>query len=202
MVESYRNTRNIGIVAANVVPLPPDRYIGKVLEWHKMWKRQLYERVNTADNVYLCHGRARGFSRQAYENIRWLKVWPEDAYSYLAVKKLGLVFVYCKEAVAYYRSPQNFKDYARQSVRFLLSSVVLSPFFTKEELKKVYAIPKKLFIASVFQGLISSPLKAIPYTAIYAYCRVLALFGEKGKNNRLWESSTSTKILKPKASSN
>lgn len=196
MVETFKAGKNVGIVASDVKPLSSYSYIGKVLEWHKIWKRKLYENINELDNVRLCHGRARGFSRQAYTNIRWPQVGPEDAYSYLAIKKLGLGFVYCKEAVAYYRSPQTLKDHTRQSVRFLLAEKALSSYFSKQELRKAYAIPKKLFISSAFLGFITNPVKAVPYLVIYSYCRLLALSVKKDDEFTLWESSKSTKILR------
>ena len=196
----HRARKNVGIVASGIKPLPSDSYLGKVLGWHKIWKRKLYENLSEGDNILLCHGRARGFSRQAYENIRWPKVWPEDAYSYLAIKKLGLGFVYCKAAVAYYRSPQTFKDHSRQSIRFLLAEKALAPYFSKQELKKAYTIPKKLFISSAFRGLIKNPVKAVSYLAIYFYCKLLALSIRQNDDHTLWESSKSTKILRSKIS--
>ena len=200
MIEAYQKDKNIDIVGAKTVPLPSDTFIGNILEWQKTWKRQIYEHINGADNIYLCHGRARGFSRKAYSKIRWPQIWSEDAYSYRIAKKLGLRFVYCKQAVVHYQPPKNLKDQVRQSVRFLSAPKALAPYFSKEELKTAYTIPRKLFITSMLKGFIKNPLKATAYLAIYSYCKILATTTKPKNDNHLWERLVSTKTLRGNSS--
>ena len=136
MVKAYQRTPNAGIVAAKVVPLPSNTYLGRILDWHMQWKTRLYENINNGDTIYLCHGRARGFSRRAYTQIHWPQIWSEDSYSYLVAKKLGLRFVYCDSASVLYRSPQTLNDHVRQSVRFLRTKSTLARFFAPREITK------------------------------------------------------------------
>ena len=195
LVRAFRIKKNIGIVAAKLLPLSTEGLIGETLKWHASWKRALYGKIDNADNIYLCHGAARCFSKDAYKSLRSPPISSEDAYSYLAVKRMGMGFVFCEDAVAYFQPPLTLSDHMRQSVRFLKHNKALSPYFTKEELNKAYSIPKKIFIKSAFRGLINDPLKAIVYVAIYAYCKALAISFRSNSNFHLWETSTSTKTL-------
>ncbi len=200
IMKASQNKKNVGIIVSRAVTLPPSSFIGKILEWHAAWKRKLYEQINN-DNIYLNHGLMRTFPKRVYKKLQWPKSWAEDAYSYLFIKKLELDFVCCKEAQVYYRLPQTLKDHVHQSVRFMYSSKALAPFFSKEELRSAYAIPRKLLITSMLDGLINNPLKAVTYLVIYAYCKAVAVFTRTASEYDLWEISTSTKTLNTGAKS-
>jgi len=195
LVHAFQTKKNVGIVAANVLPLPAKNLIGKILEWHANWKVALYGRINNADNIYLCYGAARGFSKHVYKSLRWPQISSEDGYSYLTVKQMGMDFVSCVDAVTYFQPPLTLMDHLKQSVRFLNHNKVLSPYFTKKELKKAYSIPKKLFLKAALKGFIKDPIKSFAYLAIHSYCKALAITSGSNSNFHLWEISTSTKTL-------
>ena len=195
LVQSHLENSKADIVAAQVLPLESDTFFGRMIDWHKHWKRDLYEQINGGDCVFLCHGAARGFSRKAYKQIRWPKIWAEDAYSYLEAKKRSLRFSYCKEAVVYYRSPQTFQDHVMQSIRFITSVKTLAPYFPIKQLRRAYKIPGRLFLTSMIKGFFHQPFFAVTYLVIYGYCQLLVRTGRVNSDLSIWEASSSTKTL-------
>lgn len=54
---------NADLVAAHVSPLHPKTYIEYFTTFGHMFRTAIYQRLHDQDNVYLCYGRARAFSK-------------------------------------------------------------------------------------------------------------------------------------------
>ena len=162
------------------------------------WKNHLYQQINSGNNIYLCHGRARAFSKKCYSKLRWPKVWSEDAYSYLENQRLGFKFAFSPKAIIYYQSPHTLNDHLRQSKRFLTNTKILSNYFPLTTLSQNFDIPKKLFFTEIIKGVISHPLYATTYISFFliSLLQTKISSNQTSSNMAMWEPSVSTKTIK------
>src|SRR3972149_11184528 len=98
ITEPIRKNSSVGCVGADIIPLPPRNLFERVIANSHYLKRYLYRRIRGGNNIYLCHGRGRAFSRPFYRQLRWPKLCQEDAYSYLDCIMKGFQFTYTDKA--------------------------------------------------------------------------------------------------------
>jgi len=140
----------VGMVGAKVLPVAGKTWFENVINHSNQFKAELFEKTRNGDNIFSCHGRARAFSKAFVAEVKWPDIFSEDAYSYLRCKSLGLRFVYSPEATVLFRSPDNFRDYKRQSDRFRIGKKTLYNFFDPRLVNESYKLSKislvKLFL--------------------------------------------------------
>lgn len=145
-VEPLLADKSVGLVGVNSRCIYPQTLTERILGNSHILKTYMYKRINKGENVFMCHGVARAFSKALYSKLRWPKNTPEDSYSYFFAKKLGFKFVYSPKALVLFRSPSNIKDHVRQSARFRSGINTLEKHFGKETLNREFKIPLSLFI--------------------------------------------------------
>ena len=196
ITKPFFSQNNIGITGADTIPALPKTFIQKVINDSHLFKTNIYKKINNGDSIYLCHGRARAFSKAFYSKlIIPADCTQEDAYSYLLCKKNGFKFKFVPDAKVIFNSPATVSDHAMQSLRFSLGNKCLSETFDDELIKNEYHIPAYLLITVFIQFLLKSPLSAISYVLIQLYISTLR---HAFKNNKgAWNVSSSTKNLLP-----
>ncbi len=140
-------------------------------------KQYMYKKINSGNNVYLCHGIARAFTKKFFQNLSWAENCPEDAYSYFACISQGFKFIYAGDASVYFRSPQNFWEHASQSTRFLAGIRRLKELFDPAFIEYEYRIPGILFIKTLTKYLNRNPFSMPAYLIISVLVRIV--FGKK-----------------------
>ena len=193
LVKPFSVNPKIGLVGGKVSSLPSENLFEKILNFSVAMKGEIVESVNFGDNLYLCHGCNRAFSRNLASQLNWPKIYGEDAYSYLICKENGFEFYYEPEAEVFYRLPQTFKDHLKQSSRFAHSSGILKKIFPEKAIKKEYAIPKTIILKKGIKHFFKNPFFFVSYFLIYTTTRILSKTGNK--TSALWEISTSSKSL-------
>lgn len=183
------------LVSGKIKPLPASTWVENIINFSARIKNDIFEKVADENSVYLCHGRARAFSRELYKKL----IWPiniksgEDAYSYFFCITRGFKFSYQKRAKILYRSPSTLNDHTKQSVRFIQSKRLMKNYFNNEEVNKAYQINKGLFLRNILYNFVSNPILLSFYLMIYTRSTLLSFV--KQQNNQLWEISISSKKL-------
>lgn len=172
LVHPFRHNQKLGIVGANVLPLKPKRYFERMLAASHMLKKRLYDRIKSGNNIYNCHGRGRALGRAFYTSLRIPENIPEDAYAYMACISEGFTFYYQKDAVVRFRSPKNFADHLKQSVRFSQGKSSLEQYFNAQSIHSAYTIPTVLLLKTVFRFSIKCPVLMLSYIIVQAYIAV------------------------------
>ena len=172
IIEPILKDKTVGVVSPAIIPVSSSNFFEKIINYSVDFKTKIYTSWKNGSNVYLCHGRARAFSKRFSKKFVWEKVLSEDAYSYLFCVKNGFKFVYQPKTEVYYKSPMNFVDHKRQSSRFLNSISEFSPYFQKQFLKKEYEIPKSIFFKNVAISLLNSPFYLFAYIVIFLLVKV------------------------------
>lgn len=166
----------------------------KILSVSRGIKEYVYERHQNGNNLYTCYGAARAFSRKLYKQVNFQHSVGEDAYSYLKCISLRCKFVYVKSAQAFIKSPDNFLDHQKQSIRFLQSQKVLIEYFGKNFVRVNYFLPLSLLYKSLGYHLIHYPLHTILYLIIFSTIKFKALFSSI--TSETWSISISSKTLR------
>lgn len=172
LIEPIIKDKNVGIVSPAIIPVPSSNLFERIINYSVQLKTKIYESWKKGNNVYLCHGRARAFSRKFIKKLRWEKVLSEDAYSYLLCVKNGFKFVYQPKTEVYYKSPMNFIEHKRQSSRFLNSISEFLPHFEKQFLKREYSIPVSIIFKNIILSLLKSPFYLCAYIVIFLLVKV------------------------------
>lgn len=193
LVEPMIEDSTIGIVSAKIVSFPAKTFFEQIIEVSHEFKNDLYQKVQGGENLYLCHGRARAFSRQLYSVLTWPENVPEDSYSFLFCREQGFRFLFAEKAVVYFRSPATFLDHLKQSQRFTFGKRALRNFFDEELIASNYHLPAKVLLSTFLEFLFRYPVSMIAYVSIF--CAALIFPKGKRKEQSRWESSVSTKIF-------
>ncbi|MCR4325001.1 MAG: glycosyltransferase family 2 protein [Candidatus Curtissbacteria bacterium] len=185
-----RNSK-VGLVGADTISASPKTWVEKIIATSHELKKEIYKKINKGSNVYLCHGRARAFSRDFYSQIKWPDDCPEDPYSYFLCIKNGFKFVFAPKAKVLFRSPATFKDHLKQSSRFFEGKEKLKLHFDKQLVEQEYQIPTFKRLRAVVKFMFISPIITTIYLIIYHYIKFFSPI--IGVDQAKWEVSTSTK---------
>lgn len=193
IVRPFDFTKNIGIVGGLPVPVRGSNQFEKVINYSVRFKNLIYKEINGGNNIYLCHGRVRAFSRKFYSRFRWGKTYAEDAYSYLSCKSTGFEFYFEPRAKVSYRSPSNLRDHLKQSTRFLRSRAYLKNFFDKRLIDKEYPGYKSTIVKRLPHLFLQNPILFILYLSIYLTSNIYLHFSSD--TNISWSMASTTKKI-------
>lgn len=183
----------IGIVGAKTVPAAPHNFFERIVADARELKTNIYEKIRQGNNLYLCHGRARAFSKVLYSKISWPSYCPEDSYSYLFCITHGFTFVYHPKAKVTFRAPSTFRDYVIKNSRFIAGKNSLNHFFKEDIVQKHFSIPLMLLVGGILQFMFKKPISTITFSIIFLVVRLL--WSWRYTYRPLWEISPSSKKL-------
>ena len=197
LIQPFAGSEKIGIVGGKGSPVQAETFFEEVVNFSAQMKQEMAELYNKGDNIYLCHGHVRAFSRKFADQLRLPSVVSEDAYSYLFCKRLGLSFHFEPTAQIIYRSPQNLRDHLRQSVLFFQGQKDLTIFFSYDDVNKEHSIPKNIIFVKIVKYFFKNPVLFISYLFTLAASKVAGMFTNQAIIN--WQMATSSKNLGDKA---
>ncbi len=187
-------TGKADIVSVNLLPLQAQTFIERILEAAYYFKNDLFQIWKTGMNVYTCHGTARAFSRQYYENLIFPESIAEDAYSYFFALDRGFQYRYVADTVARFRLPQILRDHYRQSHRFVDAKRILENTFSKVWIEQLYQYPKTLVLRTFFR----QPMGRWMYIFLYGMLSILVclrILFRVTTTAEQWEIAQSTKNI-------
>lgn len=190
MIAPIIKDSNVGLVGGDVIGAKPNTFIESIIFNSHNLKTSMSKKFNNGNNIYLCYGGARAFSKTFYSQITWPLDVPEDAYSYLLCLQNGFSFKYAKQAKIIIRIPATLNDHKKQSTRFMSGKRELYKYFPSTQIEKSYQIPKNIFLSTLLSFLIHKPISTLLYLAITIYLRAISsqyIFTSK------WDPSVSSK---------
>lgn len=184
---------SVGLVGGATVPVPTEHFFEEVIARGHRFKVHVYEGLNGRDNLYLCQGAVRAFSKPLYKEFRWKDGYPEDSFSYLSAQAHGFRFAYAPEAQVYFRVPGTMSDHLKQSHRFASGAAKLAKHFGEDKIDEAYKIPRTKILEMFTKSIFRDPLHMISYAAVLIYAR---FFARKVANySSHWDVSQSSKKL-------
>lgn len=191
VIKPILEDEKVGLVGANTESITGDTFIGRVIAVSHNFKKDAYKEIKNGNNIYLCHGRARAFSKRLYSKLEWPNHFPEDAYSYLTCLSKGFKFVYAPKAKILFRSPATLSDHFKQSIRFIKGKEKMYAYFPKDYVRKEYYIPRILLVRKFIKYLFISPINILAYSMVSFYTRIIETSYKISENK--WDISKTTK---------
>lgn len=183
----------VGLVGCKNASLKPRTFFEKILNLSRDFKNSIYKELDGGNNIYLCSGAARVFSKDFAKKITWQTSVAEDAYSYLECVSNKYEFKFSEKAQVYVRAPDNFRDHMKQSARFMGSKNILSKYFNKNLISNSYFVPKKIIFMNSIKYFFKNPILFSCYALVFVYIK---LFSNKDKFSiNTWSPSASSKTL-------
>lgn len=166
------NDAGVGLVGADMAAAKPLGIFEAIIANSYEVKNNICKALRLQDNIYLCHGQARAFSRAFYQQMHWSDEFPEDAYSYIICLQKGFTFRFAPRANVIFRCPQNLSDHLRQSCRFIDGKERLTQSFASSSIRAHYHIPLSLFFREFGKSLAKHPFLTVAYFFIMIYVRM------------------------------
>jgi len=186
--------KSADITSSEIKEIRSRSFFEEVIQVSMHCKRIIFEKYKKGNNLYTCHGLARAFSKKLYTKIHFTNSIGEDAYSYLFSVYNKFVYIFAKDAIAYYRVPDNFSDHEKQSIRFLQSKNKFIKLFGEDFVKKEYDLPFYLCALALVITMKNYPIHTPLYMAVYIGIKIESLFKKQLKET--WTISKSSKSLR------
>jgi glycosyltransferase involved in cell wall biosynthesis len=158
-------------------------------------------RLNEGNNIYSAHGRILALSRELYAaleipRIEGGKVLSTDQFLYYACVKSGMRFVLRETAQVLFILPESFKDYLRQTVRFMYSASNTKYFFDDVRFANQFYVPLEVKVGAMLHLFRRKPFGALAWLAYRFVARSMYLAKRyllKKEVAATWEVAESTK---------
>lgn len=185
------NAENSVMAAANLVPVKPGSFIGKIIYTNNVIWKKVGAQFRNGDHISNLYGQANILKKEFAKSFKYPSdISCDEEYLYIkATRNSG--FRFAKNSKFYFKSPENLHDYLYQSRRFLKERDALVPYFGGEILK-LHNVPFKFKLRAIF-----SVLKISPFYTMLAILLNLAIkiipFNDSANQVGQWVIAESTK---------
>ncbi len=197
LILPMKKNKEVGLVGGTPTPLPPRTFVEKatVSAW-SVYDISRYKFRN-GENKYTCDGKvmalSRSFIKKIDTNLPSEAYGCVDVYIYFSAISNGFDYKYARNAIVYFRAPENIRDFISLTARNNSNIYILEKRFG-DIVNREYSIPKKYLYKEKIKELIKNPIPSIAVFFLGQYCNYLAI--KKAKNFKVnWDVVTSTKNL-------
>lgn len=183
------------LTSSAISELEPQSWVSKALAVSMKIKEEIFHSISNGNNLYTCHGLARGYSRRLYKSLSFPVSVGNDMYGYLFCISNGYHYEYAPKAVALYRLPEKLADHTKQSLRFFSSSSAQSLYFDAAVIDRATRIPLRSVLlcgVSIVKIMLSNPIEVASYCFIQAY---VSAKSRKHEEKQTWDIAVSSKTL-------
>ncbi len=184
------------LTSSSIKEIVPESKVANILNTSMRLKEVLFKVFKKGNNIYSCHGLARGYSRDFYSKLHFPVSIGNDMYSYLECLKKGFKFEYTPEARVYYRLPENINDHQKQSDRFYVAQTEMLKMFNEEFVNNELHIPYYVYVIAFFRAvpvILYYPTDSI----IYFFLQLTLKLKPKSKKSekQTWSIAVSSKKI-------
>lgn len=193
-VREFSMDSQVGMVAGGDRPYPPRTFFESVaVTVVDLW-REMRQGYNGGDTVHNSHGCALSFSHAFTREVRIPKGFNGvDHYTYFRSKELGLGFRYAKDAVVYYREPDNLGDFIHQRSRFHVINDKMAEIFGGWVEPYYASLPYVRKICAIWRMFLRQPFLLILALSLEVFMRIYIQFRHPDPVGSVWETVQSTK---------
>lgn len=192
LVRPFFASTPVSVVFGSAEPLPPKNMTQGVLKtgwniWHDLRYAVPYA------EMYQCEGTVRAFRKGLYQVMRFPNLSSENVFPFLYCKKYGHGISFAPDARVFYALPATYRDYVRQTVRFLGSEKNQCQNFEKDFVRRFYVIQNGHKVKALGFSLFKKPLLTSLYLLFWIIPKIISLFKIKETKTSLWKIAYSTK---------
>lgn len=186
-------SQRVGLVGGYTIPYKQKTFIGKALEAHEFYWRNVVWNINNGENISAHVGPISAVSKHFIKTVQIPpNIISNDHFLYLQCIKNGFEFRLSEKSFVYFRIPTTFNDYMRQQARFEHSTEEIKAYFG-DMAEKNYRIPRIAKILSYLVAFINYPVYFPVALVLEVIRKVFGYkFKEKGTSG-IWLPISSTK---------
>ncbi len=174
-------------------------------------RNYIRRRFKGSSNIYAAHGRLLALSKALYSDLeipsidQGSKVLSTDQFLYYSCIKRGKKFLLRDQAQIFFNLPETFRDYLRQTVRFMYSAANTKKYFGDTGTTSEFYIPLRVKMNGLLYLFRQRPLSSIAWIGYRLMARSLYIYRRlirRQEVGAVWDMSESTKSeisLKPPA---
>lgn len=193
MIDCFQNDENIALVAANDKPAQPSNIQQRIINaWYHIWEniRIHYKKGN---NIYNLHGNATALRKKLAQEIHYpIGITADQDYLYLATVERHQEFMFAKNAIILFNTPEFFKEFFSQSARFLTEKQDLYEIFGTW-INAEYYIPKIFQIKEILLTFIQEPIFTVLAFMLYFTLIAFMKNADPLQSKGMWQQAKSTK---------
>lgn len=193
MIECFKKNENIVLVAANDKSAKPSNIQQRVINaWYHIWEniRINYKKGN---NIYNLHGNGTAIKREFASEVRYpVGITADQDYLYLSMVKRHKEFMYAKNAIILFHTPEFFNEFFSQSARFLTEKQVLYDLFGSW-INAEYYIPKLFQIKEILLTFVQEPIFTVLAFMLYFTLITFMKNTDPLQSKGMWQQAKSTK---------
>lgn len=184
----------VAVVGANAQPMKADAFFERLVNsWHRFWY-EVREDYRGGDTIHNIQGALLAVRGTFAKDI----VYPErtianSQYLYFAVKAKKCKFYFAKEAIVYFYSPNNIKDYLLTLNRYNSQRTDNAQIFG-EWIYTTYPLPTWRKIRALIKTINESPVLTLLALIFHLWYKKTKHLHKSSVNSKgLWQTVTSTK---------
>jgi len=182
----------VGMIGGNAKILPGRTFIEKAINSSAEVFYEIREKYKGGNNAFGTNGCILALAKDFYKRVRLAEnMLGDDHFLYFSCLKMGLKFVYQKDAIIWYRAPSTIKDHIKQNKRFISNSLLMRNVFG-DLAEREYRVPRALMLRLKAKAILKDPVHSIAIYLINIYCRRAAR-NEADRLNGKWDIASSTK---------
>lgn len=193
MTKPYKKDADIMLVGGNTMAYLPKNFFQRaVYSTFKVFYESRLS-VRGGNNMFGCTGGCLSIRKFLAKQITFPKVKNQDVYMYLTCKSKGYKFAFVKEAVVYYKLPNNLSDYLSQVFRSNPEAVEVN--FTKyfgDLVQKELSRGRFFYAKTVLKVFFQDPLPTLYIIIVNALCIPFFRFVSNSQKTT-WDAVKSTK---------
>lgn len=172
ILRTFKENPQATMASATILPLPPLTFFESIKTSETRIHNNITKKWNNADNYFASSGRCISFKTKHIKKFRVPEnVVNGDTYLYFENKRLNGIHIHQPSSRVFIRCPQRLKDEIGPSSRFQYSQIEMAKYFDYD-LKKEYKIPRRVFMQSFLEELISHPFKTALLVGVILLLRI------------------------------
>ncbi len=181
------------LISGIALPETPKNQVQKIAYVGvSLWDRVRFSGKHS--KLYLCEGSIRCFPKSLYKKLVFPNTSADEAYSYLAARKLKYDFISSKHAIVTYHLPETIRDYYLQQRRYLNSKNIQENNFAGQDIDKEYDIHYKEKLVALYHSLLNDPIHTLLY-AMFVFVIKITVHLSPAKFSSRWLILSSTKRI-------
>jgi len=192
LLDPLSKISGVGMIGGNARILPGETFIEKAINSSAEVFYEIREKYKEGNNAFGANGCILALVKDFYKRVRLTEnMSVDDHFLYFSCLKMGLKFIYQKDAILWYRAPSTIKDHIKQNKRFISNNLLMRNVFG-DIAEREYEVPRALMIRLKVKAILKDPIHSLAIYLINIYCRRVAR-KEADKSNGKWDIASSTK---------
>ncbi len=193
IIMSFIKNSKISLVGGNDIPKQPRTFFESINDtWINYWQ---YTRrpLNHWNNPLNCPGRLYALRKNLAKQIKIpLNITVDEGFVFYKNKQLGYDFQFCPNAIVYFKAPDNFSDFLKQSHRFGKTGNQLARYFNIKN-NRHNDISKYKELIFYIQYFFKSPIKFPLALLLQMIVKTYSTKAKEKYNKGLWTPIKSSK---------